>query len=166
MSILRYFHRHHHRSKSHFRPSPHRVIKTGENKTLLLNRNDLPRQNIPRSMAGILRRPRDYSSSEETRRLRLHMPRVERFPIVIGRRSVNRAESIGPSPFIRSLTEKAHAPWKKLAKQIPGEKSLCARRHSRRVALFKIGIAGVGKRRSPGKGGSYRRTEASNMVCD
>lgn len=43
--------------------------------------------------------------------------------------------------------------------------SFCHKRKSRRQALFSLKIAGKGKRRSPGSGGTYNRTENSNYSC-
>lgn len=43
--------------------------------------------------------------------------------------------------------------------------SICEKRHNRRKVLFQMRIAGTGKRKSPGKGGTYQRTELSNLGC-
>lgn len=43
--------------------------------------------------------------------------------------------------------------------------NFCQRRKSRKQALFSLKIAGKGKRRSPGNGGTYKRTETSNLSC-
>lgn len=45
------------------------------------------------------------------------------------------------------------------------KKTLCQRRSSRREQLFAMGIAGSGQRRSPGQGGSYKRTPNSKISC-
>lgn len=49
---------------------------------------------------------------------------------------------------------------------IPGTKSVCRKRMDRRQVLFRMGIAGRGRRRSPGSGGHYRRSERSQVTCD
>jgi len=43
--------------------------------------------------------------------------------------------------------------------------SLCEQRHNRRKVLFQMRIAGTGKRKSPGQGGTYKRTELSKVGC-
>lgn len=48
---------------------------------------------------------------------------------------------------------------------VPAVKSVCQARHLRRRLLFKIGIAGIGRRRSPGRGGTYRRNVDSETSC-
>lgn len=50
-------------------------------------------------------------------------------------------------------------------RKVPGTKTICQIRSERRQHLFKLGIAGRGKRRSPGQGGSYRRTAESYYHC-
>lgn len=44
-------------------------------------------------------------------------------------------------------------------------KTVCEERAERREKLFSMGIAGSGRRLSPGQGGSYNRTKESNVVC-
>lgn len=41
----------------------------------------------------------------------------------------------------------------------------CVKRKIRRSVLYALGIAGTGKRRSPGQGGTYKRTEESSLSC-
>lgn len=43
--------------------------------------------------------------------------------------------------------------------------SVCLRRARRREMLFKMRVAGKNLRKSPGKGGTYRRTEESEYTC-
>jgi len=50
-------------------------------------------------------------------------------------------------------------------REVPGTKTICQRRSDRRRALFKLHVAGSRKRRSPGSGGSYRRTPDSYYHC-
>lgn len=45
------------------------------------------------------------------------------------------------------------------------EKTLCKRRSERRENLFSLGIAGSGRRRSPGQGGRYKRDQNSRISC-
>lgn len=46
-----------------------------------------------------------------------------------------------------------------------GYRTVCKKRDERREQLFAMGIAGSGRRRSPGQGGSYKRTEGSQISC-
>lgn len=41
----------------------------------------------------------------------------------------------------------------------------CLKRKLRKTVLFSLGIAGKNLSKSPGSGGTYRRTEESNMRC-
>ncbi|AXH78103.1 MAG: hypothetical protein [Microviridae sp.] len=43
--------------------------------------------------------------------------------------------------------------------------SICQRRSVRRSVLFMNQIAGKGRRKSPGQGGHYRKTDQSEMSC-
>lgn len=45
------------------------------------------------------------------------------------------------------------------------ERRMCRQRHERRKALFKHGIAGKNKRKSPGKNNTYLRTNESEKSC-
>lgn len=73
--------------------------------------------------------------------------------------------------------QRASAPYKRLSDKKSGYAILrqlsylnpervlvCARRAVRREVLFALGIGGH-RRRSPGRGGGYRRTEESNWRC-
>lgn len=50
--------------------------------------------------------------------------------------------------------------------RIPGTRTICSLRRYRRATLFALGIAGRGQRKSPGQGGTYRRTEDSQLTCN
>lgn len=50
-------------------------------------------------------------------------------------------------------------------KVIKGYRTVCQKRSERREQLFAMGTAGTGRRRSPGQGGSYKRTEDSQISC-
>lgn len=50
-------------------------------------------------------------------------------------------------------------------RRMPLTATLCKRRSERREYLFRIKVAGFGRRRSPGAGGSYRRTLDSSYSC-
>lgn len=54
--------------------------------------------------------------------------------------------------------------WKPTA-EIPGTTTICDRRGARRRALFVHQIAGRGRRKSPGAGGTYHRTPDSQASC-
>lgn len=53
----------------------------------------------------------------------------------------------------------------RLREPVPGVKSVCQRRLDRRQVLFRLGVAGRGRRRSPGSGGHYRRSMESQVTC-
>lgn len=44
-------------------------------------------------------------------------------------------------------------------------REICRRRHERRSVLFSLKIAGFGRKRSPGAGGTYKRKPESLMRC-
>lgn len=50
-------------------------------------------------------------------------------------------------------------------RQPEGTRTICQRRSERREQLFRMGIAGRNKRRSPGSGGRYKRTAESYYHC-
>lgn len=52
----------------------------------------------------------------------------------------------------------------KKAKVVKGHEH-CRERVVRRTQLFKMGIAGKGKKKSPGRNGTYVRTETSSLAC-
>lgn len=47
----------------------------------------------------------------------------------------------------------------------PDHKTVCQKRHERKAVLFARGIAGKGRRRSPGKDHTYKHTSDSNVSC-
>lgn len=50
-------------------------------------------------------------------------------------------------------------------RKVPGTRTICETRSARRQILFRLGIAGKGRRNSPGSGGTYRRTPDSYYHC-
>lgn len=56
----------------------------------------------------------------------------------------------------RKIVDKIHT---------PADEERCSHRKARRSNLFRIGIAGLNKRNSPGSGGTYHRTEDSKKGC-
>lgn len=46
-----------------------------------------------------------------------------------------------------------------------GTRSVCSIRYQRRKTLFSIGVAGRNRRKSPGAGGTYKRTHESYFTC-
>lgn len=48
---------------------------------------------------------------------------------------------------------------------IPATPSICQARHTRRRILFKKGVAGFGRKRSPGRDHTYKRTPDSETSC-
>lgn len=68
-------------------------------------------------------------------------------------------------PFLEHVTEDLHqVPAVELFKKTPAGQSICSRRGERREVLFAGRIAGF-RGRSPGRGGSYKRTPESTTVC-
>lgn len=84
--------------------------------------------------------------------------------IIIGRRPQERpVQPRQRDRYFESIRDAFRYPvqWEKKE----GTKTVCQSRSERREQLFSMGIAGVGKRRSPGQGGSYKRTDKSEVVC-
>lgn len=57
------------------------------------------------------------------------------------------------------------APWAQSVSAVKRGALVCGRRQIRREVLFANKISGRNLRRSPGRGGAYRRTEGSNITC-
>lgn len=78
---------------------------------------------------------------------------------------------IGPRPIqrpIQSNIKRLHTyknMFGRTEDKNKGYVTVCQKREDRRESLFALGVAGHGRRRSPGQGGSYRRTQDSNIVC-
>lgn len=139
------------------RPS---VQRTKTQEQGLLRSVTLPRLLALETMSqdvGTVRRGRQVPSSQP------HVwvnPLVDRLPI-LGLRSqrqkvagrVQRTEKYG----VRSLEDPL--------REVPGTRTICQKRSERRALLFKMGIAGKGKRKSPGQGGTYKRNEESITTC-
>lgn len=87
--------------------------------------------------------------------------KVWRLPL-IGLRSQVRTERMRQRVKDPLGTQRA---LKESLRERQGTKSVCAQRSQRRQVLFSLKIAGKNRRRSPGKGGHYRRTDQSDMVC-
>lgn len=84
-----------------------------------------------------------------------------RFPL-IGLRSQRQLTEIGgqtdPGRILREIKDSLQS--------IPGVRSVCQARSLRRRILFGSRVAGLNIRRSPGRGGTYRRTVDSNTSCE
>lgn len=82
--------------------------------------------------------------------------------IIIGRRPKER-----PVQAINKPRVEFYPGYRKLFEQnvTKGYRTVCQKRSERREQLFRMGISGPGRRRSPGQGGSYKRTEGSQIVC-
>lgn len=121
------------------------------------------RLNIPRLIAlerlsqNLERRRELYQELRPFVRLYPKRIQQERLPL-LGLRSQRERQLLEQRP-----PEQFYYP--KLLSSIPGPKSMCERRHIRKGVLFSLRIAGKGLRRSPGKGGSYRRTVESSLSC-
>lgn len=55
-------------------------------------------------------------------------------------------------------------PWGLLVR-LPQRVAFCVRRKIRRQVLFSRKVAGFNRRRSPGRGGGYRRSQSSSWSC-
>lgn len=97
----------------------------------------------------------------------------EKKPLGLLRRERNALPIFGlRSAAIRPKTIpfKAEPSWDSLVRndrsKVPThQRSLCQTRSDRRVTLFRLRIAGKGLRKSPGAGGTYHRTETSQISC-
>ena len=146
----------HHRNK---RPAKKSLPR--ENSKPLLTWKKLRRD--LRSISLMEGRSSQFRPSDRPDKKPLGLLRRERnaLPIFGLRSSVTRPKTIPfkPEPSWDSLvqknrtTDRIHRP------------SLCQTRSERRVALFQLRIAGKGLRRSPGRGGTYRRTDSSQVTC-
>lgn len=67
-------------------------------------------------------------------------------------------------PLNKRSTARLVNPWG-LVIPLPGKVAFCIRRKLRRQALFAFKVAGRNRRRSPGRGGSYRRNQSSSWRC-
>lgn len=56
-------------------------------------------------------------------------------------------------------------PWRTIPVAAPASVRFCIQRKQRKEVLFAKGVAGKNKRRSPGRGGGYRRSAKSNYRC-
>lgn len=103
------------------------------------------------------RRPEDVQSVRPERLLGQPLR-----SIIIGRRPQQR-----PVQAINKHRVELYPGHKNLfvKKVTKGYITVCQKRSERREQLFAMGIAGFGRRRSPGQGGSYKRTQESQIVC-
>lgn len=124
-------------------------------------RSDLLRLNVPEEIA--LRKifdPRRLDASRIDRPMNLLQQQINR--VIIGLKprqrpvqAINRPR-VGIYTGLKVIGDQ---------KQTKGYRTVCQRRSERRESLFAMGIAGSGRRRSPGQGGSYKRTEGSQIIC-
>jgi len=68
--------------------------------------------------------------------------------------------SAGPSPHVMP----GYGAPIRIGK-VKASHSVCGKRSVRRTMLFVNGVAGFGKRRSPGRGGTYYRSSESETTC-
>lgn len=125
---------------------------------------DVPRINIPRLLPpeiNLMRRPVDQPVHSALNRFPLNQLKTERLPLQGIRSQRDRILRNLEQP--RRVGSRIVIP--QIPRQIPGTKSVCQRRFERRTVLFARNIAGKGLRRSPGQGGTYRRTITSQQGC-
>lgn len=67
-------------------------------------------------------------------------------------------------PVKNRSTARLVSPWGLLIRA-PERVAFCIRRKMRRRVMFAFRFAGLNRRRSPGRGGSYRRTQSSSWRC-
>lgn len=95
----------------------------------------------------------------------LTVPSGRRFPALVG----DYFPSGRPVESVRSKTgtkaAEAFAVYRSPLLRVPAPVSDCVVRSSRRSVLFASGIAGVGRRGSPGKNGHYARSMESSGSC-
>lgn len=105
---------------------------------------------------------RRFWSDELTRRNLLTPRMVSRLPI-IGLRSQRKLKGdrfvVSERPSFQDQLREFYQ-----ISRDPADRLTCARRSVRRSVLFARDIAGR-RARSPGRGGTYRRTERSNYTC-
>lgn len=100
---------------------------------------------------------------EHPARMWVNRPKaVDRLPFLLG---VLRRRAVVPEVSKKGPAFAFERRRPQVPKKLRGENDLCKRREERREVLFAVGTAGRGRRRSPGQGGSYRRTEDSNYSC-
>lgn len=92
------------------------------------------------------------------------MIRKNRLPL-LGLRSQQAFNLSGVESLISNLQIDLRETKDRLHRKIPAKHNVCSIRSERRSALFAIRKAGNGFRKSPGKGGSYRRTPDSETTC-
>lgn len=145
----------------HRKSDKHINLKRARGTSPLLKK--VRRSNYPTVISGI----RERGVVSRTRQApvlarRPFTPRPpSRFPI-IGLRSVREDKWSGgqtdPGRILREIKDSLT--------QIPGVRSVCQARGLRRRILFGSRVAGRNIRRSPGRGGTYRRTADSSTTCE
>lgn len=150
------------------RSVPHRVrnrqssmsVRQGEkNITSLLRRRPLQYAGFER-LTPI---PRQRTSRTTGRQRPFWDSKGVRFPLMrlLSERGVEYTMMQSPMDFMKGLRDTLTS-----GPVMSARTSICESRGARRRVLFKIGIAGHGKRKSPGQGGSYRRNEQSKKQCE
>lgn len=141
----------------------HTILKRAGEQKLLPRK--VPRSNYPLSLSGIRKRGVEFrldkSSGMARRPFLLFRRSASRLPL-IGLRSQHTLLGNGgqtdPGNILRGIREG-------VLNKIPAVRSVCQARHERRRVLFASRVAGPRLRRSPGSGGTYKRTVDSETSC-
>lgn len=154
------------RPKKQFHRS-RRSSRQGESRMLT------PRRSRPLTFAGVNTRPlKLYAVSQRrsaTIKPRRESPneqgRVMVYPIInrlplLGLRSQQEIMGFGTGHIRKDIRA-----VKRQVRDISTTHSICHQRSDRRSVLFMKKIAGIGRKRSPGSGGTYKRTEDSQASC-
>lgn len=126
---------------------------------------DVPRPTSPAwrkytPLAGLRPLPERVSSVPVVYRLK---SKIERFPTAVGllRRNPPQFQNIKNEKRFRENLTRTIAQYTHTREK----NTVCRKRHERRRQLFRTGIAGRNKRKSPGQNGTYLRTNESEQTC-
>ena len=140
--------------------------KTNKNKNRA-RRRSLPKYTVPRLaiLTSMLREQESQQISIPQKKIiksavsvRLAR-REQRFPITIGANPFRR-KTKNQSLFAEGIRRATKATTEELNKH-----HVCQKRKTRKKTLFAYGVAGKGKRRSPGKNRTYQKTSESFISC-
>lgn len=111
--------------------------------------------------ASTFKSRREFPSSQARGYLRM-----KRLPLLGLRSQQVASEAIGFDSMMKNIALDLREIKDPLLRKIPAKHSVCAERSKRRSVLFARRVAGKGFRRSPGHGGTYRRTIESDTSCE
>lgn len=145
-------------------PLPRSVQRTERQQKLGLLPSSLPRSIVlVESLSQVLGSRGKVHQGPQTPVRVSQKFKANRLPL-IGLRSQARIDYTGRLKTRGELYPGRNALFSNL-RETPGTRSICEQRAQRREHLFRVGIAGPNRRRSPGRGGHYRRTQDSYYSC-